>query len=364
LSLLVFFSLFVGPRIGVCLPKPIIELVHNQKSDFESVLAPLSKQQRHLALERYVDLVLSAHFTLTLEIDADELRRFVFAENAYLDKEQESPEKKTKRTPVYSTAMEEELGKILAAFHGQFRGDSLELSFFCENHYFLFPFTIVEMGKKQYEMQLKGVPIQQSGRTLNSDPRCLALDLDLDTPTANLGWIGTQESACPIPGKKGGECLLNLAEAVAKAAGKKSVSLIDASDIKCPINRQQTNLGRLKLYQTGHTWYAQKGYVSDDEPTYEKSIHEFRKYPLDALLKNLTQITPRKDTAHSRQILARESEEFLAPKKGDTVSDFMAWLWKKDCSAYMDVDTFITSPFMDLEFAQKVPRDLVMHKDL
>ncbi len=356
-----FQALSLSPKIEA--------LLENQAPVFHDILARQTRPQRMLVLERYADLLMSSPYTLHMRIDFEEVRRTLFDRFLNAEGNEALSPKQERRihSSVHSNVIYAELQRVSEALSGQLRPGLLDLQFSCQRSVFTFPLSVAEL-QSSYFLTLDGVPVPlEDGRTAAA-ANCLAIRMEVGDPTAHLTWLSTKEAACPLPSENAAQCLMSLAEQIARAAGKRSIQLYDGSTIRCPVNRAEASLRRLKMYQEGRTWYQKFGYVAVRKDKHAAKMTKLNTYKLRTLLDVLPQMTGEElSTDQSTKLLIyEEAEEFFDSgfAKTSTVSQFMTWLWIKDCTRYITIDRFITDPSRRLEFSRNFPSDLQFVKDL
>jgi hypothetical protein len=323
---------------------PKIEgLLERQSEELHKLLDPASKQQKELLLHRYAELLSTSLFTLNIKVDKEELEDRL---QALFPKDGQRLAPK-ERKHKFAKSVEESIAILGRAFSGRFKGDALELKFSCGEREYTFPFEISQR-QNDFTLAIKGVHIPDSDDDWEDEDNCFELIIENNGSSALLNSVSTQETACPLPRQRAGECLLSVAERLAKALALPVISLNDGSRVRCSATRTYASLSRLKIYQEGMTWYEKNGYQSQSN-TYAQSKKALLGYPLPRLLSDLEEHAADKDSRYIAE-MARLFEQ--NKEQGDKVADFMSWLWDKDCAAYIRIDEYITRSAPKLDFAK------------
>jgi hypothetical protein len=333
----------------------VTEFIDEQHSQFQKAAAQLNAEQYKLTLARYADLLLDAPLFLGLKIDRAELAQYLDTEFPY---KVISPMPGPKK-------MKAEIQQLLAAFKGQMRGGTIDLNFPCGDGIYELPFAF-ESKYGTIELKLVGIGIPRNKDERPFDISCLEIELPPDAKETKVTWLGTQNTACPVPRERAGECLLGVAEKMSKAMGRLTITLQDKSEVKCPSNKKLADFARLKIYQEGQGWYHKHGYISSiDEAKYQAQLNLFKKYKLALFSKQLGAFEPRAEEAKIiRKAIAKLDKYPQAKEKGATVANFMRWLWQTDCPTYLKLDAFLFERHREFELLKLYPAPGSLAKDL
>lgn len=361
LMIVILFWSFGSPALH----KDIVALIDKQNPAFKKVLHSASKPQARLILERYVELLSDSPFSNGKNLDKKELLDFITARFMKLEAD-EGELKKAKQLRVYSETVERGINHLIKAFDGRFRDDFLELNHDCKDGSYTFPFHIEgNEGNAEWSLIIHGINIPETAEDFGEEDRCLEVILNADVPTAELAWLGTVGTACPIPKEKAGECLLGLAEKIAESVGKKEMKLLDASQIRCKENKKMINLRRLRVYQGGQSWYEKMGYsTSLDKKDYKAALDKFRYYPLSQLQKNMASLEIPVAEKQAARLVKTRVAAFAEDHDDATISQFMSQLWDKDCAEYSIVDAFLEDLSIGTEISQFYPNNTYYRKTL
>lgn len=331
-----------GYAIGT-LPRVVSNSIKEKQSiEFQRVLSDANPAQRQLIIDRYSDLLLQSPVSAGIGIKREELIQFLNAEFLLPLQGLESSPKKPKTTTKRTKTSEQDIGTLVQKFQGRDRGNVLDLNIICGENSVELPFEILD-DKDSLTLRLNGIPIPQTpdyfaGTTGN----CLEVTFYRDSKSALLSWIGTQDIACPISLPRTGECLLDASEQISRALGSTRLDLMDVADIRCSKNKRTTNLTRLKIYQEGKGWYEKKGFLPPRNPdSYREKIAASLSYNLSSLLTKIEGMTTNKPAA--KNLLVKKAVEFMMLDQGKTLAKFMSWLWKEDCAAYIEIDSYLKS---------------------
>lgn len=213
------------------------------------------------------------------------------------------------------------------------------------------PLSLTITRDKEIKIKLYGIPLVPGQRDY-----CFEGEYTMESSSLNINWIGTAETICPIQAEQKGNFILELAEAIARALKKEEITLWDASRVYCPNNQKTNDLGILKLFQQGKTWYESKGYSYKEKyrDKYRTQVNALRQYLLINLensimpafyrlkedLINKSSENIKKYSAHFEKfapILIEKLNNFKNEKGQKFLSDFMAWLYQQNCALYSEI---------------------------
>lgn len=345
------------------LPEEVIALVQERKNDFKRILKSSSDEQGRLILERWTDLLLRSRFTLDMQIARDELLDYL-KQQFPLKEAQESKRKKGKKREELSETAEEMIAALIKAFDGSFRGAYLDLNFECDGNRYAFPFELEDVGG-DLNLVMRGITVPESREARRGESRCFDLVLNRSPYPSLLEWISAVDAACPLPANRAGSCLLDVAERIARAAGRRILRLDDAAIIRCTIDRRRANLRRLRMYQSQPGWYQSRGFVLQRDLGEEEADQEkFRNYRLDRLITDFNGLKKSEEVSAVRRVLKKRAPEFQALQKDATIAQFMTWLWEKDCASYTALDAVITDLNVGSELSRLYPHFSLFEKRL
>lgn len=362
-SWIVFFVLsWSGFSLGT-LPKSVANGIRqNQSLEFKNVLKDVRPTHRELIIERYAELLLQSPVTAELEFKKDELIQFLRSEFITPLQGAESSPKKLKSANGRTKATQRDIEILVQQFKGQDRGNVVDINVLCGENAVELPLEIID-EKDKLALRLNGIGIPQTlSYTGEHNSHCLEVVFFRKSESALLSWIGTRAAACPISSFRAGECLLDASEQIAKALGRKSIDLIDESDIVCSKNRKPANLTRLKIYQEGKGWYEKKGYLPPGKvDSYRAKIAASISYPLSTLLNKLDNATSKES---ARILLSQKAVDFMQLDQEKTVAKFMSWLWDNDCTAYIELDRLLKNQSSEIEFPNIYTLPSYLNKEL
>lgn len=204
---------------------------------------------------------------------------------------------------------------------------------------------VIQLDQDVITINLYGIPFL--GRH-----HCLMLEYEPASPVLELKWIGTQDPICPIPVEQKGTFLLELSEEIAKALGKKKITLWDASSVLCRANQKSVDLFLLKIFQQGKSWYESKGYshIPEQEEKYRSKVNSLRQYKLIDLENDLekkegliSKITKTKYLNYYeylksiKPLLKYRINQYNMTQNDGLLAGFLAWLYKQSCKEYTEV---------------------------
>lgn len=347
------------------LPREVRDFLTSQQGVFESVMSKLDSEQYALILERYQDRLLESRIFQSIKIDRNDLADFMRERFAFRTI---SPRGRKKDelgdTLVDQALLEKRIAKLIAAFNGKQRDNILDLEFVCGDSKMRFPFEVFS-GYEPIEFRIFGIGIPNSIRDRPVENSCLVLEIPAHDTESAISWIGTRETACPIPANRAGECLLSVAEKMSQALKMKTVTLRDEAEVLCKDNRKPVNFARLKIYQEGESWYQRLGYMPKNIKAYEEQLSGFRNYPFAKLKDAFASHNPKSGDAKFIKTLGGRFDAFLILKKTEpTTSEFMTWLWDADCATYQRLDAFLFEKAKTFEFARLYPETTTLTKEL
>lgn len=349
------------------LPLEVQKIITKSEPQFIKVLTGLPAQQGKWLLDKYVVLLLESPLVSPMKVDRQELQGELVRRFGHLNRAFESPEKKNRTTSPFSEEMDKELEKIAKSLKGDFKGSYLDLNVRCSQGAGLLRFELVE-GENENEVSLKlpGVSVpRDSENDIESESFCFEMTLEVKNPVVDLDWIGTSKTACALPISGAGNCVLDIAEQIAKAAARKKIQLIDESDILCPLNGKSASLRRLRYFTEGKTWYEKYGYkVLGKEAAYRTKLTQMEAYPLESVLDKLVYVQDSKETVATKALLKELARDFLAKQPNATAVQFMSALWKMDCAKYIQIDDMLSEIEYDVEFYGLIPEGSFFEKDI
>lgn len=247
--------------------------------------------------------------------------------------------------------------KILTDFSGDLVGDLMRIKF--EN--LVLPLK-VSASPSSVLIKILGAPLKLKVEPPLSDPKtCFWLRFDPIAAQATLEWLGTLESACPIPAKRQGEFLLSLAQALAKSMGATKIKLQDEARVLCDKDQTTANLHILRTFQNKVGFYEQSGYKPKD-PQIEKIMarqrQALRALKLSELNTLILSYKSKKGISELKQAFEAQQVKFNESKEAnDTVASFMSWLWQENCADYNKVYKLIFQelPLLDPQIREVVP---------
>ncbi len=340
---------------ALSLPDEVVALITKQTPEFEERIKVMTPAQLRLMLERYADLLTVSSFTEEMQVSRTELLDYLV--RLFIVQDVAEAEQKKAKEDVLRKDIAQDAKKLMDTFHGRVRGGVLHLHMECHGQVYELPLSIsTSQIKNAWDLILYGVYVPQSGDVIR-ETRCLSLFLAPSEDASVLEWIGTKDSACSVPANKAGACLLDFAEKAVKATGRSRLMVSDGSKITCAINKDQTPLWQLKIYQTGQTWYESKGYRYIDEGPEKRveAVKEARRYTITELIDNLKSLQASDEKEHVRALMSQFLPKFRELQRHDTVAEFMSWLWIENCAAYSAINDFITLRSFKSKYSEIFP---------
>jgi hypothetical protein len=389
----ILYSFVITSQIQAEIPEAIKNDINLRTASYIKVpfLSYFSDEQKKLIEQNFIDLIMeyfynSANLT---SFSREELEAFVRQQFAPL-----FIEKVTLPKPISLKALRNNIIEINRLDSGNKpRSESKEFNFipspWNKERYLMqlrfkngtLPILITPMGNGQINIELYGIPF------LRGRSACLDINFILPTKKFRIEWLGTINAVCPLVAEKKGSYLLEFAEAIAKALGVEKIRLLDASSVKCRENKKEVELGPLKIFQQGKTWYESHGYAQ--KPTlieeYRRHVEALRKYKIEELETNIEQVY---DSLHSsfknlndkqqkyynylnliKPNLLIQLNKYKKDTDNDLVVGFMAWLYQQNCASYTEIfdllfpkKRFKITPV--LFFAKLYPKDDYFYKQV
>lgn len=195
---------------------------------------------------------------------------------------------------------------------------------------------------------------------------CLFFVADLSNSSAELELVNAKPKGCGLPKAKKGTFLMGLSEALIRNLDIKNTTLIDISDIECEESGESAKLSLLRIMQNKNTWYENFGYRPIDADDFKKAILVLKDIGLLDLrpeIERSIKIITEKAQSESKyerrpydayikaykmrmKSLVKSLKEFSEISASKKISDYLAWLWSKDCSEYIKVTELIFPPFL------------------
>ena len=222
--------------------------------------------------------------------------------------------------------------KITQKYPGKLTGNILRINYQGSS----LPLDIT-VRPKNILIRLYGAPLSLLKGAHGWLDECLNLKIDKNTPSSFIDWIGTMESACPLPVSTAqGDFLLKLAEDISALLVKR-IDLVDQSRMLCQKILAPSDLRLLRIFQNKDGWYQSRGYTLSDPLSQHtikertKSLHAITLVELDHV------INTKKPSFETKLFRAKKLEyqlKFPTPPTPYLFAHFMAWLWENDCAAY------------------------------
>lgn len=400
----IFYFLFLicfwlKASILPAIPSEITEHIERDANEIKALVKlGYSEKQKELVLEQYVDGLVSEYRSLLSANTRQEMRMLLEAWlRAASATQEEGPGYKVNE--MGSTDLKE-----LSAFINKHRATN-RLGFSkIEVDYrgLLIPLFVRNDGDKEVQIVLDGIAKNSEksppGLGFGSGPsslitgafECLRLTLEPKALEVKIRILNSSYTACPIPQNKPGTFILGLAEELTRSLGKKFISLEDRSTIRCEKNDEATSLARLKIFQTGDTWYGSQGYrfrsddlkIMNDLRSFsllrtESELDAKTKQSLEKLKKERLQEVPHFEAKIMRdfrnfeslqamfdQAVAQFVESTQIPRGTASLGQFFYWLWIKDCARYVALNRFIfaneaNSDLRAKKLSKLIPTDLM-----
>lgn len=222
---------------------------------------------------------------------------------------------------------------------------------------------------------------------LGKDENCLYVEIDIIEKNAHIHTINVEGNECPLSMSSQGSFLLQLVDEISIQLGLKTVMLVDDSHIKC--NGMTVSLEFLSFMKYGKSWYERHGFSYENKEK-KDIINNIRNTSLNKIRNFLSTFDTNKqlelktqwteeclDTLYTmhpelsnqdyldsldenswekkrlKEIIEEDYEFSKLPDKiknflriiseykkeydKDTLSDFLTYVWSKNCSDYVDI---------------------------
>jgi hypothetical protein len=234
------------------------------------------------------------------------------------------------------------INELIAHFNGSINYKLAEGLARINYHGHTLPLQINTKDDGTVLIKLKGInmPLDNlAPRSSSFYDDCLELVVNLQEKTANLEWIGSVETICPIPDvDQKGNYLVKLAEDLAKNLGAQTMHLEDLSRISCAKNQSTTPFRLLRIFLDKPSWYQTHNYEPVDGKTASSLMaeyHSIRALKLSEMMDELKSLAG-ENRAKIDEIIT-SVEDFKSNNNGNLAADFLAWLWEKNCEQYQNV---------------------------
>lgn len=347
-----------GIPVSATIPPKISELLSLQEEEIHKLLRKISQKQQEFVIRNYVTALLESTFSRGLEVNEEELLD-------YMSKHFLKKEEALERTTKYSNELETRLNTLMVRFNGGTRGNNIELEFTCDNKQkWTIPFSVSQEGD-EYDFVVHGIAIPEENQDEDDEEHeCLKLVIQNRGESSEIKKISTQKTACPVPQKKAGTCLLSVSEQIARALKVPVISLEDGSAVRCKKSGEFADLGTIKWYQEGKSWYEKHGYQPRHPELYTEKLRDLMNYPLSGLIDHLSRFTKEGDKPDIHDYLFEVLKEFHKDARHKTLREFMSWLWHHDCAGYVRIDAYIKQYNPELPIWKLFPTNTRMDKKL